>query len=171
MEETLEGSAEAPLALGRWVIDPVHSQVGFTVIDSADLKIIGGRFTNFTGELVVDDDGQATISGVLKVASVSTDEDERDQDLRSADYLDADSHPEFRLEASEIDWRPDGSIAIDGSFSLRGRSEPIRLEGELIGVGRDGKGNERVALITSGSLRWGALEARLTLGASAIHDA
>jgi polyisoprenoid-binding protein YceI len=170
MEETLEGLAEAPLAVGRWVIDPVHSQVGFTVIDSADLKIIGGRFTDFSGEILVEDDSKAMISGALKVASLSTDEDERDQDLRSADYLDADAHPEFRLEASEIDWRRDGSVAIDGSFSLRGPSEPIRLEGELVGVGRDGKGNDRVALITSGSLRWGALEVRLTLGASAVRD-
>jgi polyisoprenoid-binding protein YceI len=171
MEETLEGSVEAPRAIGRWVIDPVHSQVGFTVIDRADLKIIGGRFTDFSGEVLVGDDGRATISGVLKVASVNTDDDERDHDLRSADYLDAHAHPEFRLEASEIDWRPDGSVAIDGSFSLRGPCEPIRLEGELIGVGRDGKGDERVAVITSGSLHWGALEVRLTLGASAIRDA
>jgi hypothetical protein len=86
MEETLEGLAEAPLAVGRWVIDPVHSQVGFTVIDSADLKIIGGRFTDFSGEILVDDDSKAIVSGALKVASLSTDEDERDQDLRSADY-------------------------------------------------------------------------------------
>lgn len=170
MQEALQGSAEKPLADGRWVIDPVHSQVGFTVIDPDDLKIIAGRFTDFSGEVLVGEDGRSTISGALKVASINTDNEERDQDLRSPDYLDAGVHPEFRLEASEINWSPEGSVTIDGSFLLRGRSESVRLQGELIGVGRDGKGSERVALITSGSLRWAALEVRLMLGASAIRD-
>jgi polyisoprenoid-binding protein YceI len=170
MEETLQGSVATPLAPGRWAIDRVHSQVGFTVIDSADLKIIAGRFTDFRGELLVDDAGKVTISGVLKVESVNTDNDDRDQDLRSADYLDVDTYPEFRLEPSEMRWRSDGSLAIDGFFAFRGLAEVIPLTGELIGVGRDGKGNERVALLMSGSLSWGALEVRITLGASAIHD-
>jgi hypothetical protein len=47
MQEALQGSAEKPLAVGRWVIDPVHSQVGFTVIDPDDPKVIAGRFTDF----------------------------------------------------------------------------------------------------------------------------
>ena len=171
MEATLESSAKAPLGVGCWTIDPVHSVVSFTAIDPDDLKIIGGRFTDFSGKLDVEETGKTTVSGALKVASIATDEDERDQDLLSGDYLDADAHPEFRLEASEVNWGPDRSVTVEGSFSLRGPSEPIRLEGDLIGVGRDGKGNERVALITTGSHRWGALDVRLTLGVSAIRDA
>lgn len=109
------------------------------------------------GEILVDEQGRSTISGVLKVASVSTADDDRDQDLRSVDYLDAEAYPEFCLEASTIDWHPNGAVAIDGFFSLRTSPEQIQLEGEVIGVGRDGKGNEQVALITSGSLRWDRL--------------
>lgn len=49
MYEPLQGSVQTPLAAGRWVIDPVHSQVAFTVLDRDDLKIVGGRFTDFSG--------------------------------------------------------------------------------------------------------------------------
>ncbi len=170
MEATVTSRLPAGLAEGVWVVDRPHSHMGFMAIDGADLKFIAGRFSDFEGTVVVGADDVVSMSGTINVASVSTDESDRDQHLRSSDFFEADSHPVFHFTSSKVSWSDDGGVSIDGELRLKDHAEQLALGGEMIGVALDGKGNERLAFTATGTMRWGTIEVRLSLAISAIRQ-
>src|SRR3954451_4223815 len=89
---------DVALPVGTWRIDPVHSTVGFEVRDMTHLfATIRGRFTDYDGVVEVTPEG-ARASGAIRVASLTTDHRRRDDDLRSAQFLDVAATPEMRFE-------------------------------------------------------------------------
>src|ERR1700704_876202 len=82
---------------GTWSVDPIHSEVAFSVRHMMVGKV-RGRFTGFTGEIVAAEDGSATVTASADVSSVDTQNAQRDEHIRSADFFDAATHPtiEFR---------------------------------------------------------------------------
>ena len=119
------------LSAGTWVIDPSHSTLGFTVRHLMVSKV-RGRFSDFSGKLVVAEDGTARAEARIQVSSITTDNDQRDAHLRSADFFKAEEFPvatfttsEFRVEKGEFD--------VDGEFTIRGVTKPITLEVEFLG--------------------------------------
>ena len=72
---------------GIWAVDPVHTTIGFQVTDTSDLfSTVVGRFTDYEGRIEGGD--TPSLEGAIRVASVSTDNDQRDAHLRSPDFLD-----------------------------------------------------------------------------------
>ncbi|WP_067667200.1 YceI family protein [Nocardia miyunensis] len=119
------------LSAGTWVIDPAHSNLGFTVRHLMVSKV-RGRFSDFSGKLVVSEDGTAHAEAQIQVASITTDNEQRDAHLRSADFFKAEEFPvatfttsEFRIQQGEFD--------VDGEFTIRGVTKPITLEVEFFG--------------------------------------
>ena len=78
---------------GTWSVDPSHSNVEFSV-KHLGIATVKGAFREFEGTLVIGED-LATASGTVQVASVDTNEPQRDAHLRSADFFDAENHPEL----------------------------------------------------------------------------
>jgi len=75
------------LVAGRWTLDPAHTTIGFTARHL--MSKVRGTFTEFTGEIVTTTDPlDTTISVVIKAASISTNNPQRDAHLRSADFFD-----------------------------------------------------------------------------------
>ena len=88
---------------GTWVIDPVHSQVGFAV-KHMGIATVRGEFTDFEGALEIGDElSSARAHGTVRTASVDTRQPERDADLRSANFFDADRYPELRFRSTAIE--------------------------------------------------------------------
>src|SRR5215469_18319186 len=78
---------------GTWNIDPVHSEVGFSVRHMMVSKV-RGRFTKFSGELVTADNPLASsVTAEVDLASIETGADQRDAHLRSPDFFDTENHP------------------------------------------------------------------------------
>src|ERR1044071_5480773 len=114
---------------GIWTIDPVHSEVGFSVRHLMVSKV-RGRFAQFQGSFVTADDPLAsTIEATVDLASLDTGNADRDAHVRSPDFLDVERYPELTYRSTGI--RQDGDhFVVDGELSLHGvtKSVPLKLE-------------------------------------------
>jgi len=95
---------------GTWVIDPTHSEVGFSVRHLMVSKV-RGRFGAFQGTLVTADDPfDSSVEATIELASIDTGNADRDAHVRSADFFDVDQHTALEYRSTGV--RPDG----DGYF-------------------------------------------------------
>ena len=87
---------------GTWAVDPAHSTVEFSV-KHLGIATVKGVFREFEGSLVIGEDlASASAAGTVKVASVDTNEAQRDEHLRSPDFFDATTYPELTFASTAI---------------------------------------------------------------------
>jgi polyisoprenoid-binding protein YceI len=123
------------LGAGTWAIDPVHSEVGFSVRHMMVGKV-RGRFTSFGGEIVATGDGGASVNATIDVSSVDTQNTQRDEHIRSADFFDAANHPNITFRSTGLRAHG-GTTYLDGELTLHGVTRPVTLELEVGGVTKD----------------------------------
>jgi polyisoprenoid-binding protein YceI len=137
---------------GTWAVDPVHSEIGFSVRHMM-VSNVRGRFTGFeavivTAESVLDSTATATIA----MASVSTGNDQRDDDLRSERFFDVDAHPEMTFSSTGVRADDDG-LLLDGELTIRGITRPITLQVEIGGFGPDPFGKTRAGFSATSEIQ------------------
>jgi polyisoprenoid-binding protein YceI len=114
---------------GAWVLDPSHSEVGFSVRHLMVSKV-RGRFTRFEGTFSTAAEPLASeLVASVDLASIDTGDAARDEHLRSPDFLDVERHPTLTYRSTGL--RHDGDdLFVDGELSLHGvtKSVPLRLE-------------------------------------------
>ncbi|ABK52303.1 YceI family protein [Acidothermus cellulolyticus 11B] len=127
---------------GTWTIDPVHSEVGFTVRHMMVSKV-RGRFTKFDGQIITAENPlDSQVTATIDVASISTGDENRDNHLRSSDFLDVAHHPTMTYRSTGV--RRDGDrFIVDGELTLRGVTRAVPLVVEVNGFGPDGYGGTR----------------------------
>lgn len=128
---------------GTWTIDPVHSEVSFSVKHMMISKV-RGRFATFAGQLVTAADPlRSSVEATIEMSSIDTNNAQRDGHVRSADFFAVETHPHMTFRSSGI--RPDGEgFLVDGELTLKGITRPTTLALELGGFGPDGYGGTRV---------------------------
>jgi polyisoprenoid-binding protein YceI len=145
-------TATTPIATGTWTADPAHSTIGFSV-RHLGIATVRGSFGEFEGTLEIGDDlSSAKVSGSAKTASINTAEPQRDTHLRSADFFDAENHPELTFESTAVSAIDDDTFEIVGDLTMHGVTHPITLKAELQGAETDPYGNDRVGLEITGQL-------------------
>jgi polyisoprenoid-binding protein YceI len=160
---------QTQIPAGTWNVDPVHSTIGFQVVDTAELfSTITGRFTDFEGTLEVGDDlSSAQAYGVIRPASVTTDQEQRDAHLRSPDFFDVENNPEFRFQSARIEPAGGDRVKVHGRLTMKGVAQELELDGRIGGVGRGVQGDERLIFHSSGELAWGPMRVAITANVSA----
>jgi polyisoprenoid-binding protein YceI len=141
-------AARTQLPTGTWHVDPVHSRIGFAA-KHLGIATVRGVFREFEGALNLDE-GRAY--GTVKTASLDTNDDRRDEHLRSPDFFDVTEHPELRFESTEIRPLGEDTFEIEGELTIRGVTNPITLRAEFQGSETDPWGNERIAIDVTGRL-------------------
>ena len=137
---------------GSWSVDPGHSNVEFQV-KHLGIATVRGAFREFEGTLEIGEDLEsAKAYGTVKAASVDTNEPQRDDHLRSADFFDVASFPELTFESTAIRPLDDDTLEIEGELTLHGVTNPITLRAEVQGFESDPWGNDRVGLEVTGQL-------------------
>lgn len=130
------------LSAGTWAIDPVHSSVTFSVRHLMVSKV-RGNFDEFSGAIVVAEDGTPSVTAEIGVDSVNTRNEQRDAHLKAADFFDAAQFPRASFVSTGV--RADGDeYVLDGDFTLKGVTKPIQLRLEFNGV-NPGMGHGEVA--------------------------
>ncbi|HST41192.1 MAG TPA: YceI family protein [Conexibacter sp.] len=142
---------------GTWNVDPAHSEVGFQV-KHMGIATVKGKFKEFAGSLTIGEDGTATASGTVQVASVDTNEAQRDEHLRSPDFFDAATHEQITFTSTEITPVDDETFKITGDITIHGITKPITLEAVVEGSDVDPWGNTRVGLTITGQINRGEFE-------------
>ncbi len=127
----------AALPAADFTVDPVHSSVGFAVKHMV-VSTVRGQFTDFEGTFTLDDKGEKllALSGQVKVPSVNTANEKRDDHLRSPDFFDAKTFPAIAFKLKSVE----GTKAT-GTLTIRDVSKDIVLDVAVGGVvkGPDGK--------------------------------
>ena len=135
------------LAPGTWAIEPAHSEVGFTV-RHLGLSKVRGRFNSFAGTVTIGEDRAASsVEASIDLASVDTNNADRDGHLRSTDFFDVDSHPVMTFRSTSV-----SADRLDGELTINGTTRPISLELEFHGVTVDGYDTTRAGFSATGHL-------------------
>ena len=93
---------------GTWTIDPVHSEIGFSVRHMMVSKV-RGKFSNFSGQIVTAEDPfKSSATADIDLKSINTGQDQRDEHIRSADFFEVETYPTMTYRSSTI-WSLVGS--------------------------------------------------------------
>ena len=133
---------------GTWDIDPVHSEVSFSVRHMMVSKV-RGRFGSFTGQIVTGEDVTgSSVSATIDATSIDTNNEQRDNHIRSADFFDVANYPTwtFTSNAVRVD---DGDLRVDGELTIKGVTRPVTLSLEVEGFGPDAYGGTRAGFSAS----------------------
>jgi polyisoprenoid-binding protein YceI len=145
--------------MSEWAIDPARSSIGFSVRHMVISKV-RGRFRRFSGAITLDeaDLTRSTAEARIEVASVETGDRERDDYLRTSDFLDPARHPEIVFVSRRVE-RAGRGLRLAGDLTIRGVSRPVSLE-----VSETSRSRERIAFAAKTTLdrkhfdlRWGQL--------------
>lgn len=154
---------------GAWTVDPVHSSIRWDVIDlDAGMKSIAGRFTEFEGS--VEGGEEQAAKGVVRTASVMTDNDMRDNHLRAADMLDTDRFPEIKFESSRIEQIDGNRHKIVGELTIKEAPVVVELDAKFQGTGTDAQGVEKTLFRVEGAVEWGPTRVEITADITAIRQ-
>lgn len=140
----------AQLALAAvYKVDPVHSQIEFTVDHLVFFKV-SGNFNDYQGELEADAANRSIQSAqaIIQVASIDTREMKRDNHLRSDDFFDVANHPELTFVSKRIEGTGD-DITVYGDLTIRGTTREVALKGSFRGANTDPWGNVRAGFSAS----------------------
>jgi polyisoprenoid-binding protein YceI len=136
---------------GSWTIDPVHSEVGFSVRHMMVSKV-RGRFTTFSGRLVTGDSPlNSSVTAEIDLASISTGSEQRDGHIRSADFFDVETYPTMTYRSTGVR-EAGGDYVLDGELTLKGVTRSVPLTLELNGFGPDPFGGTRAGFTATGEI-------------------
>jgi polyisoprenoid-binding protein YceI len=139
------------LVAGTWNLDPNHSELGFTVRHMM-VSRIRGRFRAYSGTAqVADDPLRSTVTVTIDAASFESGNEARDNAVKSAEYLDVVTHPEYTFRSTEI--RTDGDrYVLAGELTIRRITRAVELRFEYNGSTRDPFGNDRIGFSARGEI-------------------
>jgi polyisoprenoid-binding protein YceI len=137
---------------GRWTIDPAHSTIAVTG-QHLGLSRIHGRFSRFAGELLVADPLERSGCDVrIEAASIDTGNGQRDDHLRSADFLDVERCPGIRYRGTSVEPAGPGRWTVHGLLDLAGTSRDVPLDVRYGGTRPDPWGGVRAGFTATARL-------------------
>jgi polyisoprenoid-binding protein YceI len=129
---------------GKWQIDPVHSEIAFTVRHMMVSKV-RGRFDKFDGSIVTTEDpAGSSVTVSVDANSINTNNEQRDGHIRSADFFEVDKHPSWTFTSTALRNIGGDGFLLDGDLTIRGVTKPVTFEVELNGIGPDPYGGTRI---------------------------
>lgn len=127
---------------GVWGIDPAHSAVTFSARHLMAARV-RGQFKSFSGEITVADSPETSrVTVSIDAASIDTGTEDRDNHLRSADFLDVENHPTLEFVSTSVR-KNGGGYEVDGNLTIHGTTQPVTLEMDYLGLMTDPWGNEK----------------------------
>jgi len=124
-----------PVEQSTWEADKAHSKLGF-IITHLMVSDVEGSFKNFTSKVTgtKDDFSDAVVELSADVASVNTDNDQRDAHLKGADFFDAVKYPTLTFKSTSVKKVSGNKYKVAGNLSFHGVTKPVTLDATLRGV-------------------------------------
>jgi polyisoprenoid-binding protein YceI len=141
------------MAATKWNFDAVHSSISFSVRHLMISKVTG-HFTKWSGTLLIDDENpdNSSVEVDIDAASINTREPQRDDHLRSADFLDAQNYPTIVFRSTRVEQIDPEHYKVTGNFTVRNVTRPVVLDTEYFGRSKDPWGGERVGFSAKTSI-------------------
>lgn len=136
---------------GTWDIDPVHSDVSFTVRHMMVSKV-RGHFGSFAGEITTGATiADSTVNVTIDATSIDTNNPQRDGHIKSADFFEVETYPTWTYRSTGV--RADGDeLVIDGELTIKGVTRSVPLAVEVGGFGPDAYGGIRSGFSASATI-------------------
>ncbi|WP_169777596.1 YceI family protein [Campylobacter mucosalis] len=141
------GSAQA----AEYTLDKAHSSVNFR-IKHMSISSVNGKFDNFDANIDAQNGTIKSLTAIIKTTSVDTDNEKRDEHLRSADFFDVAKFDDMNFQMNEF--KKDGDDAkVYGTLTIKGVSKPVKLDYEFGGAKKDDNGKERIGFNLEGKIK------------------
>src|SRR5690606_24519044 len=129
MSTNAAGTVPAGTGQSTWTIDPDHTQVWFSVKHMM-FATVKGQFPGVSGQLVLNerDPAQSRVEVQLDAATIDTHNEQRDKHLRSADFFDADNHPQLTFVSRVLEPRGGSKYRVTGDLTIRGTTREVVLD-------------------------------------------
>ncbi len=126
-------AAGARAATEAFVIDPVHSSIGFKIRHV--VSHVPGKFTDFKGTIQVDQANleNSSVEATINVASVSTGNEKRDGHLKTPDFFDVAQYASASFKSTSWKKTGDNTYDVTGDFTLHGVTKPLTLQVTVLG--------------------------------------
>ncbi|MGZ3874788.1 MAG: YceI family protein [Mucilaginibacter sp.] len=137
----------------KWVIDPMHSEVQFKVKHLV-ISTVSGFFKSFEGtlETINDDFEDAEISFALNIDSIDTNQTQRDEHLKSAEFFDAAQYPQITFKSTSFKKTGDDEFELVGDLTIKGITKSVKLAAEFGGATDDFYGNTKAGFEVTGKI-------------------
>jgi polyisoprenoid-binding protein YceI len=139
----LLGAAVASAETTTWKFDPAHSEALFSIRHI--FTKVQGRFNEMEGTIQLDDKdlSKSSVDVTIKTASIFTNNEKRDNHLRSADFFDAEKNPTLTFKSTKVIPGADkDKFKVQGDLTMRGVTKPVTLDVEYLGGGPWGMGGQ-----------------------------
>ncbi|MEB2781353.1 YceI family protein [Algoriphagus sp. C2-6-M1] len=135
----------------KWVIDPTHSEVSFKVKHLV-ISTVTGYFKEFEGkaESATEDFEGASVSFSADINSIDTNQKDRDNHLKSADFFDADNHPKLTFSGKFNN--SGGDYKLIGDLTMRETTKKVELDVDFGGVASDPYGQTKAGFEIEGKI-------------------
>lgn len=137
-----------------WQLDPTHSEVEFKVKHLV-ISTVTGKFKSFSGTVTTADEttfADAQIDFSIDVDSIDTNQEQRDGHLKSADFFDAENHPQITFKSTSLTQDGEDEYTLKGDLTIRGNTQPIQFKVEAGGTATDPYGNFKAGFEVSGKI-------------------
>lgn len=120
-----------------WQTDPAHTSIHF-VARHMMLARVRGEFQAFSVDFNLDPEQpeNATVEAHIQVASIFTKDEKRDAHLRSADFFDAELHPEMVFKSTKIERTGAEKAKLHGDLTIRDVTKPVVLDVNYLGLSK-----------------------------------
>lgn len=132
-----------------WAIDVNHSTVEFAAKHMM-ITTVKGRLPSFSGSIITNesDPAKSSVAVEFDAASIDTRAEQRDEHLRSADFLDVANYPTIKFVSrgfEGIKLEPGAEFVMIGDLTIRDVTREVRLDVTFEGTGQDPWGGERIS--------------------------
>src|SRR5713101_1290055 len=114
--------------MATWKLDPYHTQVEFSA-KHLGMMTVRGNFSDVTatGDIQPDQPERATVEVTIKTASIHTHNEQRDKDLLSSNFLEAEKYPTIKFKSTKIKASSPERGTMTGDLTIKGNSKPVTL--------------------------------------------
>ncbi|AQW85311.1 putative periplasmic protein (YceI-like domain) [Campylobacter pinnipediorum subsp. caledonicus] len=134
-------------------VDPAHSNVGFMVKHLTIAKVYGS-FKSYNADVDYDKDAKMlkTLDVTLDVNSVDTQNEKRDEHLKSEDFFKTSEFKDMKFKMTKFEKESDTEGKVMGDLTIRDVTKPVELKFELSGIAKDMDGKERIGFSLTGDV-------------------
>ncbi|HYG50073.1 MAG TPA: YceI family protein [Flavobacteriales bacterium] len=137
----------------KWALDPTHAELQFKVKHLMISNVTGYfKSINATVDTMGDDFATGKVHFTADVASITTNNEQRDAHLRTGDFFDAENHPQLIFEGEKLEKITDSDYKLHGTLTMRGTSKKVTFDVEYGGTTTDPWGNTRAGFELNGKL-------------------
>jgi polyisoprenoid-binding protein YceI len=134
---------------GAFKVDPVHSSVAFTIRHF--VSEVEGRFKDFAGTIRYDPQhpADASVQFTVQAASIDTDNEARDKDLRSENFFDVQKFPTLTFTSTKVISKGANAFDVTGNLTIHGVTKTVTIPATLGGLIKNANGTQKAGFRSS----------------------